>query len=448
MSVIGLSSPTRTRVNWLVFALWLVAFALGLYGLGQRALYGHELAAYGSYVPWGLWVALYIYFIGLSAGAFLISALIYVGGIKRLERVGKLALFTALVTLVAALLSIWLDLGHPERFWKVYTSARPTSMMMWMVWLYTGYFALVVAELWFALRGDLVAWASKPGRAGILARLLSFGSRDDSPVAIARDRKLLRVLGTLGVPLAIAFHGGVGALFGVIGARPFWNSSLYPILFLISALASGGALLTFVVAYLWPRNSAAERAEHQRTVTLLAQLTLGLVLLDLLMEWAEFSINLYAAIPAHAEAYRTVLFGPYWWVFWIGHLGLGSLIPIVILAWKGRSPNWAGGAGLLIAASFIAVRLNIVIPGLAVPELRGLESAFVDERLSFNYVPSQMEWLVALLVVSLAVALFYLGRRCLPLAEYAEVTATAERQAAEAPSRQVLAPVADGAQEA
>lgn len=394
-------------------AVWALAFAAGLYGVAQRLVLGHEATNYGSYIPWGLWVAQYIYFVGLSAGAFLLSSLVYVFGVRRLERIGKLALWTALVTLLCALLVIWLDLGHPLRFWKVYTNPQPTSMMAWMVWLYTAYFLVVLAELWFATRADLVAWSSRPGPVGTLARALAFGSLDVSPRSLERDRQVLRVLGTLGVPLAIAFHGGVGALFGVVGARPYWNSSLYPILFLTSALASGGALLTFVTAYFWP---GARTAEYEEIVYLLGRLTLGLLALDLLLEWAEFSINLYASIPAHAEAYRLIMFGPFWWVFWIGHLLLGAAVPIALLVLWPRNPKTAGLAGLLIAAMFITVRVNIVIPGLALPELHGLERAFTDARLRFEYVPSLTEYLVSIFVTTLGVAIFFLGYRLLPIA--------------------------------
>ena len=73
------------------WGLWAVAFALGLIGVYLRVFVGKEVVGYNSYIPWGLWVAMYIYFVGLSAGAFLLSTLVYVFGVKRLEPVGKLA---------------------------------------------------------------------------------------------------------------------------------------------------------------------------------------------------------------------------------------------------------------------------------------------------------------------------------------------------------------------
>jgi molybdopterin-containing oxidoreductase family membrane subunit len=289
-------------------------------------------------------------------------------------------------------------------------------MMAWMIWLYTAYFILLIVEIWFALRADLASVSRRLDLVGGLARLLTMGRTDASAAARARDARALKVLGSLGIPLAVAFHGGVGALFGVVGARPYWHSALYPILFLVSALASGGALLTFVVAFLWPQRGSAE---HRDLVVFLGQITLGVFALDLLFEWAEFSITLYASIPSHAEGFRLVLFGPYWWVFWIAHLALGAAVPLAILILRGRSVPWVGLAALLLVGSFFAIRLNIVVPGLAVPELQGLERAYADARLHFDYFPSMAEWLVAVFSVSLGIGLFGLGLRILPIAEVA-----------------------------
>ncbi len=401
---------------------WLIAiagFAIGLIGLYQRLTLGHEAANYGSYVPWGLWVAAYIYFIGLSAGAFLLSTLVYVFHVERLEKIGKLALFTALVTLVAALFSIWLDLGHPERAWRLILRTNFRSIMGWMIWFYSAYFALLVVELWSAMRADLVACRQEPGLKGTLCRWLSFGSQDLSPEAIQRNQRLLRILGSIGVPLAVAFHGGVGALFGVVGARPYWHGGLTPITFLVGALTSGSALLTFVTT-IWGPDRGTE--EHRRLVIFLGQIVLGLLAFDLLLEWAEYSIGLYSAVPAEAESLRLVLFGQYWWVFWIIHLAIGAVLPLILLAFLGRSVPVVAIASALIAITFLSVRLNIVIPGLAVEELEGLRNAFTGPGLTFDYFPSPMEWLFFLWTVSLAGLLFLIGCSLLPIVRPAEVT--------------------------
>ena len=395
--------------------LWPVAiagFVVGAYGLYDRIANGHLNVSYGSYIPWGLWVGAYTYLIGVSAGAFLISTLVYAFGIKRLEQIGKLALFTAVITLGVAMFSIWLDLGHPERAWELMLRTNFNSMMGWMIWLYTAYFVLLVVELWFALRADFAAWSTRAGVSGTLARILTFGQRDVSAKALGRDKRILRVLGSIGIPLAIAFHGGVGALFGVVGARPYWNTGLTPIMFLVGALLSGGALLTFVALVFGP-NQGSE--EHRSTVAFLGQIVFGLLALDLMLEWAEYSIGMYSAIPADVASMRLVLFGPFAWVFWGVHIGLGVVIPGLILTVRGKSATWAGIAGLLIAFTFMSVRLNIVIPGLAVPELQGLQDAFTGPGLSFNYLPTLTEWLVQIWIVATGLLAFLIGYRILPI---------------------------------
>lgn len=395
--------------------LWLAAmggFIVGAYGLYDRVVGGHINVSYGSYVPWGLWVGAYIYLVGVSAGAFLISALVYAFGVKRLEKIGKLALFTAVVALGVSMFSIWLDLGHPERALELVLRTNFGSMMGWMIWLYSAYFVLLVVELWFALRADLAAWSARPSFTGSLARFLTFGKRDVSAQALASDKRVLRVLGSIGIPLAVAFHGGVGALFGVVGARPYWNTGLTPIMFLLGALLSGGALLTFVVLVFGP-NQGTE--EHRSTVTFLGQIVLGLLLFDVLLEWAEYSIGLYSAIPADVASMKLVLFGPFAWVFWGVHVALGVVIPGLLLIVRGKSPTWVGIAGLLIAITFLSVRLNIVIPGLTVPELQGLQNAFTGPGLTFDYFPTLTEWLMQVWIVSVGLLAFLIGYRILPI---------------------------------
>jgi protein NrfD len=401
--------------------VWALAFGVGLAGVAVRLLTGHTYAGYTSSIPWGLWVATYIYFVGLSAGAFLISALIYVFGFRRLEPIGKLALFTALVSLIGALFTIWLDLGHEWRFYRVFTSPNPTSMMAWMVWLYTAYSIVLTAELWFALRGDLVEWSTQRSARGRLANLLlgRFRAAASGKVPVVpephdreADLRTLRILGAIGVPLAIAFHGGVGALFGVVAAREYWNTPIFPLMFITGALVSGGGLLTGIFAFFWPNRGTFE---HREMVVTLSRITLGLLAVYLIMVWAEYSITLYSNVPAATRPLYEIMGGPHPWTFWLFQIGLGAVVPISLLLTRPRSVPWAGVACLLIAFGFLAARLNIVIPGLIEPQLHGLEVAYVEARLSYDYFPSLLEWSVFVFVVALAVGLFWAGLRALPL---------------------------------
>ena len=393
---------------WLLGALF---FLVGLAGWADRLTNGHRDANYGSIVTWGLWVAAYIYFIGLSAGSFLISSLVYVFNVKRFERIGRLAVFTAIVTLLMALLAIWADLGHMERAWHVLVFPNFESPMAWMIWLYSTYFLLLVAEMWFLLRRDMVAAGAQAGGwKSKVYRGLTFGSKNVSEASTTRDRKIVRVLATIGVPVAIMFHGGVGALFGVVAARPLWNTGLFPILFLLSALASGGALLTMITAIF------QDGLNRNRDIVItLGKVILGLLLLDVLFQISEYLVAFRSGIPGHIEGLKLIMGGTYWWVFWIWQLGLGTLIPLLLLVLPTRKDaRWVSLAGLLIALGFIGVRLNIVIPGLAEEEINGITQAISTPRMTTQYFPSPTEWLLTLGIVGLGLLLFGLGEMLLP----------------------------------
>jgi Ni/Fe-hydrogenase subunit HybB-like protein len=71
------------------------------------------------------------------------------------EKVGRMALLSALFALVAGMLFVWIDLGHPWRFWKVFTRWNYTSVLAWEVLAYLFYIATLGIELWALMRCDL-----------------------------------------------------------------------------------------------------------------------------------------------------------------------------------------------------------------------------------------------------------------------------------------------------
>lgn len=378
---------TRNRTLWT--SVWGLAALAGLYGLYLRLTTGHALAAYGTAVPWGLSVALYSFLSSMSAGLFLISTLPVLFGLRSLEPLRRTALWGSLAALVGGLTAIGLDLGQMFRFWEVFTRPNFTSIMAMMVWVYT---VLVVI---------------------IAMQLRAVASRNERS-----DRFLTR----LGAFVAIVMGGGGGALYAVMGARPYWHTSLLPLLFLVGGILTGAAVLLFLASVQETKDSGARST--------LAYLVLGFLALDLIMEWAEFSVGLYGGELAAREAARMVLAGPYAWVFWGVHLLLGTLVPLVLLAVWPHNRVYSLICGLLVAGTYLTVRLNVVIPGLAIPVLPGLDRAYVEAGLTYQYAPSSMEWLTAIFAVTLAIAVFEIGLGGLASWRQAPPSAAAARKEA------------------
>ncbi len=409
----------------LLWIVWLALLAWGINGVMTRLGMGREPSNYGSYVPWGLWVSSYIFFLGLSEGLFFIASLAYVFRTRQIEPVARVALFSAVVVLCCGLLNIWFDLGHMERAWEMLVRPDFSSVMAWMVWAYNIYIILLLVMLWLEMRCDLAKRAERGGATGALARILSFGWKcpgDEQGIAACHrsSRQTMTMIGVIALCIAAMAAGGVGALFATLTARPYWHTGLFPILFMVGDGVVGIGFLLMMTCWFEIIPNHDVKVSVLKWLGWLAVIFIGI---DLLLEWAEFSTPMWYGIGPESKLAHEVLFGQYWWAFWVMHILMGSLIPIILLLIRPITLSAYGIAGTLIVLTFMTVRINLVIPGQVTPALRGLADAYQDHRLMFDYVPSAFEWSVVAFVSALAIALIYVGWNLLPLRSQDSITA-------------------------
>lgn len=402
----------------LYYILLLILTGVGFWALGTRLVDGMSVTNLTSYFSWGLWVVFYIFFIGLSAGSFLLSTMIYVFKMHALEKVGRLSLLSALIALVAGLMFVLIDLGHPERFWHTLVYHNLRSVLSWEINFYLLYILLVLGELWLVMRDDLSVMATNQrGIRGTLGIILSLGYRTSTTPEgrvkqVHTANRWVKILGMMGVPLALGVHGGTGSLFAVQIAKPYWNSSIVPIIFIVSALVSGSALITFLYSFFGEKDS--EKSNVLASLTNLLVLFIGV---DLILVLAEFLIGLYSGIPADMQSLKAVVSGQYSLIFWIGQIGLAAVLPIILvsLSRKNGSELLKGLAGLSTVIGIIAVRINLILPAYVAPQIPGLENAYVDSRLVYSYFPSSIEILSSLGIIAFVVLLFSAAWELLPV---------------------------------
>jgi molybdopterin-containing oxidoreductase family membrane subunit len=408
------------------------------YGWYIRATEGLKVTALSpSFDTWGLWISFYIFFVGLSAGAFLVSSLVYGFGFKDLESMGRYALIVAILSLLGVFLSVLPDLGRMDRFIYLYTSPNFSSWMAIEAWMYVVYIVILLSELYFASRIDLVKLKSTTaGVKRILYRIISLGSSDLSNKGRLRDRKIVRILAISGIPVAtIGVHGGTGAIFGVLGWRAMWFGGYTPIYFVLSAMLSGAAFL--LSAYIITNKALGIKVDSVATDKLRI-----VVLLLLFIEWFfmfwELVTSFWPTAPKdNAFVTSLLVFGPYWYVFWIIELLIGFLIPAGLLLYKppSKAPIMASIAGLMIVLGIIGIRFNIVLPQLNVLPLPNMP---LDWNIKWSpwdsipgvngewwpnfgvgipYFPSLWEILVEASIISLLLLLYVLLVRIIPLEE-------------------------------
>lgn len=243
-------------------------------------------------VHWSILIVVYPYLTGLVAGAFILASLVKVFNVKELQPVYKLALLTALAFLLIAPLPLLLHLAHPERGIEVLLTPNPTSAMAMFGFVYAWYLmAVLLLEVWFAFRKDLVLWAREEhGAMKWIHRTLALFSNDVSPEALEFDRKAMKVITIIGIPSAFLLHGYVGFIFGSIKANPWWSSVLMPIVFLFSAIVSGIALV--ILMYMVVNPLRGEPID-MKCLEKMASFLFYAVIVDFSLEFLDFIHRLY-----------------------------------------------------------------------------------------------------------------------------------------------------------
>jgi molybdopterin-containing oxidoreductase family membrane subunit len=385
----------------------ILGLIIGTFGLVYFLVYGKATLALGSYIPWGLWVSLYTFFLGLTAGAFLITILTYVFRIKIFTGIGPLSAFTVVVTILAEVIIICLDVGHPLRMYRMFTTPNFKSMIFWMGAFTMAMLIIYIWETYLLLREDIIKWSQDPGiKHRNIYQSLALGRTAYTNEDRQRDHQRVRLLSIISIPVGLFFYGSNGAVFAVLLNRPIWNSTLTPLLFIISALVSGGALIV-LLTFMFKRDD--------KVIHLLSHTVGFLLVVMLILEFLHFFISYQWDVVYIVTALDLILYGPYWWNFWFVHLLLGSLVPLYLMIRYHDNARMLAWACFLIVFTFIAFRLNFVIPDQAVYKLEGLDASYFHERLRTHYVPNLTEWLVSLWVISLGLLAFLLGARWLPV---------------------------------
>ena len=316
-------------------------------------------------VPWGVLIVIYPYITGLVAGAFIVSSLYHTFGMEQFKPVARLALLAALAFLCFAPVALLSHLGHPERAFEAIWTAHWTSAFAAFGYV-AGFYAILLAlEIWFAFRVDIVAMAqTTDGVAGRIYRLLTLGSYDVSERALASDHRWTKVLAAIGIASAAGLHGYVGFVFGSLKAREWWSSDLMPIIFILSAVVSGVAVLTLIYVV----SSKVRKAPiDENCVQGLARVLLAFLIVTLVIEALEYAEMMYRRIEG-IEMVKQLIFGPI-------NVGLAiqvvfsavSLVILVVLLARnvrGRAfIGWMSFAAVLVMSAVLAMRWNVVIGG-------------------------------------------------------------------------------------
>lgn len=348
----------------------------GLYELLDRVtgfIYPNELE-----IHWSILVVVYPYITGLVAGAFILASLVKVFNVKAVQPTYRLAMLTALSFLLVAPLPLQLHLGHPERAFEIFLTPNLTSAMAMFGFVYAWYLmAVLLLEVWFEYRRDLVVWSRETKfPMSWIYKILSLFSKDISQRAVEFDLKAVKLITIIGIPSAFLLHGYVGFIFGSVKANPWWSSVLMPIVFLMSAIVSGIALVIVLYMILVPLRG---ETIDMKCLDTIASYLFYAVIVDFSLEALDFIHRLYESEES-IEILSSLVTDKLLISLVVIQILIGMLVPSAILVLVKSSKFGDELRKLLYFASAILIQLgifstrwNIVIGGqLFSKSFRGL----------------------------------------------------------------------------
>lgn len=410
------------NVHWrftsLVICL-LVVVAIGIYAWIIELEYGLIVTDMRNVVSWGLYISLFAWFVGISAGGLIVSSASAVFKIQQWQPIAKLSNLIASVAIALAAFTIIPDLGMPSRILDIFLYPNLTSPLIWDITIITTYLCVSLVELGLLFSADN---AKKMG---------------NETKYVSRE-KVIRGIAFVALPVAVLTHSITAWIFGLQISRPLWNTALLAPLFVASAIVSGLALVIFVTVL---GNKYANLGVDRNVISGLGRLLSVVIIVDLFLLASEYITAVWPSTPAEISPLVLEFFGPYGWLAWIQWgFALGAFVILVVPKWAHASLAQFSAALLLLVEVFF-YRLELIIPAFVNPLVQyppgtsigtttggetlsgaGVTIANVNPTtpgFSFEfagiYFPTWVEWAIAFGLIAMAALLITLGIRYLPV---------------------------------
>ena len=396
---LNIKFPKISLTPWMIWLAFLGAILLGGLIAGVLVFWkGLSITNLTDLVPWGLWITIDLSSIALAAGAFSLCAGVYLFGLKRYQPIARTATFVGLIGYTMAMLALVLDIGRPDRFWHAMVYWNTHSLMWEVTMCVILYLTVLVLESmpifasfeWFRKRFPKIA-----GRMEHLHHYAPF-------------------LAIIGLGLSSLHQSSLGAMYGVIKARPFWFKPEMSVLFMLSAIV-GGISMTLFASMLSSRltnKAKVNDALIERVAHFVGYLLIGYFYFR---AWDALATT-YTYDPGRTEGLHLMTNGPLAFNFWFGEMLLGMIIPMILLLYKPTRLNrfWRMTALFLVAAGVAIFRWDTNISGLLVlmPYVPGLAITYT------SYRPSLIEIVTGSAIIAYGLTAFSLGVRYLRVVDH------------------------------
>ena len=301
-----------------------------------QLIHGLTVTGMSNANSWGVYIILFMFFVGLSAGGLIVASSAHVFNIEKFKKVALPAVITSTVCIVLAAMFVLIDLGGIQRILNLFIHPNFASPLMWDV---------VVISLYLIINILDIVWLKKD------------------------DEKKVHVLSFFALPCAILVHSVTAWIFGLQISRTWFTAILAPI-FVASACDSGLSLLLIGLVFLEGRGVFETGKPLMKS---LAGLLCVFIAVDAFFITCELLTMGYPGAE-ESVALRVMTSGataPYFWF----EIVCGLIIPFIILCRPKMREKKATivTAGVLVILGVLCKRIWLLLTAFIAPFANGSE---------------------------------------------------------------------------
>ncbi len=361
-------TSTMTKA-WIGFLILLIL--VGGVALYQQIVYGHVVTGMRDHVVWGLFIANFIFFIGISYAGAILSGMLYLFNVPWRRPIVRIS---GLLTVAAGLIGpifILLCVGRFDRLHHLFIYARLQSPIIWDVMAISTYLVGAVLYLYLTLVRDFSIYSDAdlkiPDWKRKLYKTLSLGY-SGKPEQRSQLKSATRLLAIVMVPLVVIISSVLSWIFGMT-LRPGWHSSIFGPYFVIASILTGVGV---IIILMW---TFRKRYKLENFLTDQHFKNMGYIMLVLAAGYGYFNFSEYLTGWYGSEKWDAEVLDKlfslheYGWWF-IFSTVFAIVVPILVVAVpKFRTTNLITFSAAMMVLAMWVKRYLIVIPTLETPLL-------------------------------------------------------------------------------
>ncbi len=374
---------------WIAVGVLSVLVVIGALAWAYQLREGLIVTGMRDRITWGLYITMFVFFIGASMGGTFVSAGLRLADMSWRSPISRGAEYITVAALLTASLFIFADMGHPERAFNILLFGRWESPLVWDVYGLTTYLAGSMIYLYLAVLPDLALVRDRIGaQLDPLRRLFVImfsASWTGHPTQVKALDTSLKIMTVVIVPVAVMMHTVTSWIFGMTLREP-WDSPMFGIYFVVGAIYSGIGLIVVFMVLLRRLNGFEEYLTDRHFLNLgkLLAGAGGVMIFFQISDLVTSGFKLKGDAPFNLYQLADGAMSP---VFW-SYIWIGLMIPLALMLnpWT-RGIKWVVIAGILANVGMLLERYFIVIGGLRLP-LNPYEPP--------NYMPTITELLIVM----------------------------------------------------